>query len=247
MKKNIILKTLLGLSILLLLSGCTASSENIQLKKELKKASLENQITKNELKTNYEKQLSELKLKNEVIKKEIDSKLSIKEVENEKLRRELSSLKQKSSKIAKNIQNDQMLIIGEAEHVYLPIAKTKLKARIDSGATTTSINALNIKVFERDGKKWVKFDIEDENKKLHTKKLPLFQIVNIKRHGAEDQKRPVVKLRINLGTSSQLIRVSLTDRSKFTYPVLIGRNFLTGAAIVDVSKKYSIEPTKESK
>jgi hypothetical protein len=233
------------------------SSENIQLKKELERINLKNQILKN----NYEKKLSDLELEKEIIKKEIDLKLSkkeeiikkeidlklSKEEENKKLKRELSILKQKSSKKSKNIQSDQMLIIGGEEHVYLRIVKTKLKARIDSGATITSISALNIKIFERDGKKWVKFDLEDENKKLHTIKLPLFQMINIKRHGSKYQKRPIVKMRINLGTSSQLIRVSLTDRSKFTYPVLIGRNFLTGTAIVDVSKKYSIEPTEDIK
>lgn len=154
----------------------------------------------------------------------------------------------------KSIQNanqtliiNELQIIGEAEYVYLPSSKLRLKARIDTGATTTSINALNIKQFERDGKKWVKFDLMDEKNNKHTKKLPLYENIKIKRHGVEDQIRPVVKIRVNLGSFSKFIRVSLTDRSKFTYPVLIGRNFLNGTTMVDVSRKYSVEPKKSRK
>ncbi len=148
---------------------------------------------------------------------------------------------------SKEEPKSSIIIIGEAEYVYLPRTKIKLKARIDTGATTTSINALNIKSFERDGKKWVKFELLDEKKKVYKRSLPIYEVIQVKRHGAEVQNRYVVKMRINLGTSSQLIRVSLTDRSKFTYPVLVGRNLLRGVAVVDVSKKYTSDPVKDVK
>jgi len=54
-------------------------------------------------------------------------------------------------------------------------------------------------------------------------------------------------MRINVAKSSQLIDVTLTDRSKFSYPVLIGKNFLTGLILVDVSKKYTQEPITNNK
>jgi len=149
--------------------------------------------------------------------------------------------------IPKEKPKSSKIIIGEAEYVYLPKTKLKLKARIDTGATTTSINALNIKAFERDGKRWVKFELQDEKKKVYKRSLPIYEVIQVKRHGADVQNRYVVKMRINLGTSSQLIRISLTDRSKFTYPVLVGRNLLRGVAVVDVSKKYTSDPVKAVK
>lgn len=142
------------------------------------------------------------------------------------------------------LKKDNKIIIGEIEYAYIPSANIRLKARIDTGATTTSINALNIKKVMRDGKAWVKFDLVDENKKRHPKSFPLYETISIKRHGTDDQKRYVIKMRINIAHSSQLIRVSLTDRSKFTFPVLLGRNFLNGVALVDVSKKFTQEPIK---
>ncbi|WP_417332163.1 ATP-dependent zinc protease [Halarcobacter sp.] len=144
-------------------------------------------------------------------------------------------------------QKDSKIILGNYEYVYIPSEKLKLKAKIDTGATTTSLHAINIKAFERDGKKWVKFTLENEEGELINKALPISRIVYIKRHGAKNQKRYVVQMRINVANSSQLVDVTLTDRSKFSYPVLIGKNFLTGMVLVDVSKKFTQEPIKKAK
>jgi len=133
----------------------------------------------------------------------------------------------------------EQIIIGAVEEVELPNQKVSLNARIDTGATTTSINAQNIKKFERDGKKWVKFEIHNETGKLVALEKPVSRMVNIKRHGAEDQIRYAVKLKLKLGKVNIVSEVTLADRSKFTYPLLIGRSFLTDMAIVDVSKEFT--------
>jgi len=140
--------------------------------------------------------------------------------------------------VSANDIGDQ-IIIGAVEEVQLPDYKISLNSRIDTGATTTSINAQNIKKFERDGKKWVKFEIHNETGKLVALEKPVFRTVNIKRHGSESQARYVVKLKLKLGTIDMASEVTLTDRSKFTYPLLIGRSFLTDMAIVDVSKEFT--------
>ena len=138
---------------------------------------------------------------------------------------------------------DGKLMIGEAEWIHLPRQNMRLKGRIDTGATTTSIDARGIRIQERDGRKWVLFDLVDrENgEKVHMDK-PVVRIAEIKRHGAEHQERPVVKLHLKIGDAEKYVEVSLTDRSKYDFPVLIGRNFLRGAAVVDVSRAYVTEP-----
>ena len=45
------------------------------------------------------------------------------------------------------------------EHVYISPPGILLTARIDTGATTSSIDARNIEPFERDGKRWVRFEV----------------------------------------------------------------------------------------
>jgi len=141
---------------------------------------------------------------------------------------------------------DGKLIIGETEWVYLPSVKVKMKARIDTGATTTSIDARNIRIQTRDGKKWALFTLVDRKSgKEFDMEKPVVKVVEIKRHGAEHQKRYAVKMRIVIGHISQYILVTLNDRERFDFPVLIGRNFLRGAAVVDVDRAYSVEPVIE--
>ncbi len=137
-------------------------------------------------------------------------------------------------------KSDCKKIIGKIENVRLVPPNIVLKARIDTGAKTTSIDAREITPFERDGKQWVRFVVMD-GEKQHTIKRKVIRTVQIKRHGAESQDRYVVKMRIILGDISQLISVTLNDRDAYQYPVLIGRNFLRDHCIVDVGKKFKMK------
>lgn len=141
--------------------------------------------------------------------------------------------------------NKDKVLVGGLEYIYIPSSKITLKARIDTGAKTTSIHAVDVKEFERDGKRWVKFKLLSGKDRFVEKALPIVRTVRIKQDADEQsQRRYVVKMTINLGTLSQLVEVTLNDRSNLLYPVLIGRNYLTGVAVVDVSSKYLTKPTK---
>jgi len=136
----------------------------------------------------------------------------------------------------KNIHKaEAKMIIGATELIKIEPPEVTLKARIDTGAKTTSIDARNIIPFERDGKKWVKFTVYDDEKEYPVER-PVYDTVLIKRHGVEAEKRYMIKIRVTADKVSQLIPVSLTDRSTYEFPILIGRNFLKDYFIVDVSK-----------
>ena len=145
---------------------------------------------------------------------------------------------------AKQLQG--MRIIGEVEPVTIVKAGLTLPARIDTGATTSSLDARDIQRFERDGKKWVRFTLVDRRSGKKVKiEGRLTRTVEITRHGTDPQYRPVVKLKAILGQAELYREFSLTDRSAFTYPVLIGRNFLQGEFIVDVTRKNTTTPMSE--
>ncbi len=137
----------------------------------------------------------------------------------------------------KNVdKTESKIIIGSTEHIKIEPPRVTLKARIDTGAKTTSIDARNIVPFERDGKRWVKFSVF-EGSEEHKVERPVYDTVLIKRHGGESIRRFMIKMRVSAGGVAQLIPVSLTDRSSYEFPILIGRNFLKDYFIVDVSKK----------
>lgn len=138
--------------------------------------------------------------------------------------------------------SDTLLVIGQAEYISFPSDNIRLKARIDTGATTSSIHATEIKEFERDGKKWVRFTLHRASGEKVELQKAVVRIIEVKRHGAERQRRPVVSLNAVMGPIKKVSQFSLTDRSQFEFPVLIGRSFLKATALVDVNQEYTLSP-----
>ncbi len=133
------------------------------------------------------------------------------------------------------------ITIGSVEPIRIIPGDKVVMARIDTGAKTSSLNAVEMQIFERDGREFVRFALSKETDALIIEK-PIFKWVRIKRHGKKSQRRPIVKLRLVLGNNSQVVAITLTDRGKFKYPLLIGRNFLRDIYIVDVAKKNTCIP-----
>ncbi len=136
----------------------------------------------------------------------------------------------------------RFVIIGEAEMVTIKSKDLRLKARIDTGAQTSSLDVFAQQPFERDGKKWLYFSVKDPaSEKLIFFERPLLRTAKIKQHGAEAMRRSVVRLKIILGNIEMEREFTLADRSRYTFPVLIGRNVLSGKYLVDVNRKFSTQ------
>lgn len=148
-------------------------------------------------------------------------------------------VKESSPEIRENAQYEDRnkTIIGAVEKVRILPGNIVLKARIDTGATTTSLGVDEMELIHEDGKDWVEIRIGEV-----TSKYRVVKFIRIKQHESESVKRPVVRLRLILGNVSESVNVTLADRSKFKYKLLIGRNLLYDNFIVDVSQKYTIDP-----
>ena len=87
-------------------------------------------------------------------------------------------------------------VIGAVEPVYVLPMKAPLAARIDTGAETSSIDVSNLKTFERDGEKWVAFDIINrQNGEKHHFEKPIIKVTEIVRIN-QHEKRYVVAMNI---------------------------------------------------
>ena len=118
----------------------------------------------------------------------------------------------------------------------------QLSAKIDTGADNSSLNVQNFTAFQRDGQEWARFTVIDDDGKEHKLEKKIVRLAKIKRHSAPRQARPVVLLGICVGAVYREVEVNLVDRSKFKYPLLVGRSFMSGALTVDPSKTYAVEP-----
>jgi hypothetical protein len=141
-------------------------------------------------------------------------------------------------------------VIGAVEVVRVGSSATPVLARIDTGATTTSMHAEALERFERDGQPWVRFSVPSPAKDgdAAAYELPMQREVTIKRHGSKGQVRPVVFIDLYFGVDGSMPwrgEVSLTDRSAYKYPVLVGRNLLAGHAVVDCGRQGLLAPLPE--
>ncbi|MBK1852456.1 ATP-dependent zinc protease [Marinobacter sp. 1-4A] len=135
------------------------------------------------------------------------------------------------------------VIVGEVENFYLAGPGLIYKARIDSGAETSSIDARNITRFERDGSNWVRFDVPvpgaEEFVTLEKEISRRVKVIQASADGAE--RRVVVELQFSIGDHQQVAEFTLADRSNLTYQALIGRNVLRDVMLIDVGKEYATE------
>jgi hypothetical protein len=131
------------------------------------------------------------------------------------------------------------------EGLLLP-ENVSLKIKLDTGALTSSMDASDIKSFEKDGEKWVKFNVEAKDSNSgEPVSIPFERKVerNIKVRGAGGaDHRPVVRLKMCIGTKIYDEEFSLNNRGKMLYPVLIGRRTLEHLGTVDVARTFTIEP-----
>ena len=118
---------------------------------------------------------------------------------------------------------DNRQVFGRLEIIRIYPGDLRLRARLDTGAKNSSLDAQNISEFERSGEKWVRFDVTNHKEESVTLESKVYREVKIKNKTGEPQKRLVIKLGICLGKIFREVEVNLVDRSKFNYPMLIGR------------------------
>ena len=142
---------------------------------------------------------------------------------------------------------DVQQIYSWKEKVRVYPSGLEFKAKLDSGAKTSSIHAINIEEFERDDEEWVRFTLENLDDKKETLERKIVRHVRIKEHDGSTQRRAVIKLGICLGTMYKEVEVNLVDRSHFTTRMLIGRSYMEDHVLIDPSNTYTHPPLCERK
>lgn len=139
-------------------------------------------------------------------------------------------------------------VYGWVERIHLLDGSLRLRAKLDSGAKTASLDATDIERFDKDGKNFVRFKVTDpETNETRILEKRLVRDVRIVRHSGNHQRRAVVEIDICLGPHRRSIEVSLIDRSHFIYPMLLGRSALEDIAVIDPASTYLMDPSCEYK
>lgn len=141
--------------------------------------------------------------------------------------------------VAKPVSGDPVQIFGWKESVVIEGMKEPLKAKLDTGALTSSVHAEEKVMFERDGKKWVRFFLVDrtaEKPVLNKMEAPLVRTAMIKEPGGESVAREVVRLSFQIGDRKMRGEFTLNNRANMNAPVLIGRSLIQDLGWVDAAR-----------
>jgi hypothetical protein len=142
---------------------------------------------------------------------------------------------------------DPQVIIGRLEWITVRPGDRPQKARIDTGAGLTSIDARGLKVESAadGGPERATFRLRGQRKDAPPLTADVLDWVEIKGKGTKRMiRRPVIAMQLCIGARWLDARVNLADRSGFLYPLLIGRDTLiAGNFLVDPAALY-LEPAR---
>ncbi|MBC8757169.1 30S ribosomal protein S6--L-glutamate ligase [Kordia sp. YSTF-M3] len=133
-------------------------------------------------------------------------------------------------------------IIGSEEWcIFEELAIPAIKARVDSGAKTSSIQANNIKLKEKGNEEWVSFEVNpiQDNRSISTKcSAKVFDKRLVKSSSGISEVRYVIKTPVTLGDDTFEIEVTLANRDAMEFRMLLGREALNNRFMVNPSASY---------
>lgn len=137
---------------------------------------------------------------------------------------------------------------GYIEKATLVDNDLTISAKLDTGAKSASLNATHIKEINKNGKPYLSFIVPSRQGDKFFE-CEYIGKVNIKNRAGENHaykllrhsiRRPVVLMNVKLGNRTRTIRVNLTNRKHFIYPMLLGREAIQAfEGIIDPNRKYT--------
>ena len=143
------------------------------------------------------------------------------------------------------------IILGCEEWCSFPeLGIPTIKARVDSGAKTSALHAINIAPFVKEEQNWVRFDINPIQNNVKTIIHCEARLVDkrvVKSSSGFREHRYVIQTSLDIGNSKWLIEMTLTNRDSMGFRMLLGREAMSGRVLVDPEQKYLLgQPTADN-
>ena len=141
---------------------------------------------------------------------------------------------------------DEEKVFGWGEKATLQPWDIEVKAKLDSGALTSSLDARDIEIFEQDDEEWVRFRLkleDQESGEVFSDQIerPMYRELAVRGAGGRDE-RPVVLLEVCMGDTIYEEQFSLRDREEMNYPLLLGRRTISHLGLLDVRETFLQAP-----
>ncbi len=137
---------------------------------------------------------------------------------------------------------EDKIIVGSQEWCGFPeLGVPAIKARVDSGATTSSIHAFNIQPFKRHGESWVTFEVHPLQGNRRTTLKCESKVVDrrmIRSSSGITEKRYVISTPLSLGYRVWDVELTLANRDSMGFRMLLGRQAMNDRILVDPSANF---------
>lgn len=140
--------------------------------------------------------------------------------------------------------------MGWREWVALPgIGLPWVKAKIDTGARTSTLHAEDVEEFDRDGEPWVRFTVhpwQDSSEDALRVECPIHDRRQVRSSTGHVQRRLVVRMDLTLGGRTVPAEVTLSRRHRMGFRMLVGREALRQGYVVVPDRSYAAgKPPKD--
>ncbi len=136
----------------------------------------------------------------------------------------------------------KLLTIGWREWVALPgLGIGEIKAKIDTGARSSSLHAFDIHILEFKGKQRVRFKlhpIQRNTVNTVSAEVDLIEYRTVRNSGGLMESRPVILTDIELMGKQWLIELTLTNRDAMGFRMLLGRQAIKGRFLIDCHQSF---------
>jgi hypothetical protein len=133
-------------------------------------------------------------------------------------------------------------VLGWREWAALPeLGVGAIKAKLDTGARTSSLHAFGLTRFERDGTDIVRFEIHPHQRSDRDAIVVEAEVVDerwVRNSGGQRELRPVIETVVRMGGKRWRIELTLTRRDEMGFRMLLGRQALRRRALVDPGTSY---------
>jgi hypothetical protein len=132
--------------------------------------------------------------------------------------------------------------LGWREWIALPDWDVAhLKAKIDTGARTSSLHAFGLEWFDRGGNPWVRFEIHPLQRSVASSLVAETAVIatrDVKSSSGDSEHRPVVRTTLVIAGRPVVAEITLTRRDEMGFRMLVGREALRNRFVVDPGVSY---------
>lgn len=139
-------------------------------------------------------------------------------------------------------ESSQLPTIGWREWVGLPdLGMPSIKAKVDTGARSSSLHAIDVEDFHKEGVDWVRFSVypvQRKTRRVVRVEAQVLEYRSVRSSSGVAAMRPVIVTNVDLLGVIWPVELTLAARDEMSFRMLLGREAFRRRFLVDAGLSY---------